>query len=70
MNNVATIIESKADLFIIKKKKKKKILKMLNQTENKTERIIKFFQFLQYFISLIDIEQETCYLYFVNFCFI
>ena len=70
MNNVATIIESKADLFIIKKKKKKIIFKMLNQTENKTERIIKFFQFLQYFISLIDIEQETCYHYFVNFCFI
>ena len=27
MNNVATIIESKADLFIIKKKKKKKNFK-------------------------------------------
>lgn len=46
MNNFSTIIEKKADFFIIKNK-------------NDNERIIKFFNFSSTFISSIEIEEET-----------
>lgn len=46
MNNFSTIIEKKADFFIIKNK-------------NDNERIIKFLNFSSTLISSIEIEEET-----------
>ena len=56
MNNFETIIENKADFFIIKIRLL--LLKTLNWSENKNHWTIKFVNFCSAFIPLIETEQE------------
>ena len=56
MNTLSTITENKADFLL--SKIRLLLFKMLTPTDNKSERIIKFFNFCSNFISLVKIEQE------------